>query len=102
VVAATSFSLCTQAYALGHAACTLAAQGGMSSALLIVGILPHAIPELIGLFLPLAAWMIASRRGQWHELLAATFATVGLAIPLVLAAAFVEVYVSPHLILALR
>jgi hypothetical protein len=102
VVAATSFSLCTQAYALGHAACTLAAQGGMSSALLIVGILPHAIPELIGLFLPLAAWMIASRRGQWHELLAATFATVGLAIPLVLAAAFVEVYVSPHVILALR
>jgi hypothetical protein len=102
VVAATSFSLCTQAYALGHAACTLAAQGGMSSALLIVGILPHAIPELIGLFLPLAAWMIASKRGQWHELLAATFATVGLAIPLVLAAAFVEVYVSPHVILALR
>jgi hypothetical protein len=102
VIAATTFSLFTQAYALGHAAATLSAQGHMSSALLLVGILPHAIPELTGLFLPLAAWTIASRRGAWDELLAATFVTVTLAIPVVVAAAFVEVYVSPHLILALR
>ena len=58
--------------------------------------------ELIGLFLPLAAWTSASRRGAWHELLAATFVTVAIAIPLVVGAAFIEVYVSPHLILALR
>ena len=45
---------------------------------------------------------VASRRGRWDELLAATFATVALAIPLVVIAAFVEVYVSPHLVLALR
>jgi hypothetical protein len=102
VIAATSFSLFTQAYALGHAAATLSAQGHMSSALLIVGILPHAIPELTGLFLPLAAWTIASRRGAWEELLAATFVTVTIAIPIVVTAAFIEVYVSPHLILALR
>jgi hypothetical protein len=102
VIAATSFSLGTQAYILGHSASTLAAQGGMPSALLVVGLLPHAIPELIGLFLPLAAWTISSRRGRWHELLAATFATVALAIPLVVGAAFVEVYVSPHVILWLR
>jgi hypothetical protein len=102
VVAATTFSLFTQAYTLGHAASTLAAQGHMSSELLVVGILPHAVPELIGLFLPLAAWTSASRRGAWSELLAATFTTVAIAIPLVVTAAFVEVYVSPHLILALR
>ncbi|HMJ34167.1 MAG TPA: stage II sporulation protein M [Baekduia sp.] len=102
VLAATAFSLCTQAYVLGHSAATLAAQGGMPSERLIVGLLPHAIPELIGLFLPLAAWTISSRRGQWQELLAATFATVALAIPLVVGAAFVEVYVSPHFILWLR
>jgi Stage II sporulation protein M len=99
---ATTFSLFTQAYALGQSASTLAAQGHMAPALLLVGILPHAIPELIGLFLPLAAWLSASRRGAWHELLAATFMTVAFAIPLVVTAAFVEVYVSPHLILALR
>jgi hypothetical protein len=102
VCAATTFSLFTQAYALGHAASTLANDGHMSPLLLIIGILPHAIPELIGLFLPLAAWVSASRRGAWHELLAATFVTVAIAIPIVVAAAFVEVYVSPHLILALR
>jgi hypothetical protein len=102
VIAATTFSLFTQAYALGHAASTLSAQGSMSPALLIVGILPHAILELTGLFLPLAAWTIASRRGAWDELLAATFVTVTIAIPMVVAAAFIEVYVSPHVILALR
>jgi hypothetical protein len=102
VVAATTFSLITQAYILGGSASTLAAHGGISPTLLVVGILPHAVPELIGLFLPLAAWTSASRRGAWSELLAATFVTVAFAIPLVVAAAFVEVYVSPHLILALR
>jgi len=102
VMAATAFSLSTQAFILGHSAATLAAQVGVSRPALIVGILPHAIPELVGLFLPLAAWTIASRRGAWNELLAATFATLAFSIPLVVLAAFVEVYVSPHLILALR
>jgi hypothetical protein len=102
VIAATTFSLLTQAYILGGTAATLAAHGGMSPDLLIVGLLPHAVPELTGLFLPLAAWTIASRRGAWDELLAATFVTVAIAIPLVVGAAFVEVYVSPDLILALR
>jgi hypothetical protein len=102
VVGATAFSLCTQAYILGHSAATLAAQVGIARPALIVAILPHAVPELIGLFLPLAAWTIASRRGAFEELLAATFATLAFSIPLVVLAAFIEVYVSPHLILALR
>ena len=74
----------------------------MSPALLLVGIFPHAIPELIALFLPLAAWIVASRRGEWHELLAATFVTTTLAVPTLVVAAFIEVYVSPHVIMALR
>src|SRR3954470_2463206 len=102
VIAATTFSLLTQAYILGGTAATLAAHGGMSPDLLILGLLPHAVPELTGLFLPLAAWTIASRRGAWDELLAATFVTVAIAIPLVVGAAFVEVYVPPDLITALR
>jgi hypothetical protein len=102
VVCATSFSLATQAYVLGNAASTLAALGHMHVALLVVGLLPHALPELIALFLPLAAWIIASRRDEWHELLAATFVTVGIAAPVLVLAAFTEVYVSPHVILWLR
>jgi hypothetical protein len=101
VVCATAFSLCTQAYALGQAASTLSAQFGMSPALLLVGLMPHAVPELTALFLPLAAWVIASRHGRWSELLAATFVTVALAVPVLIASAFVELYVSPRLIVSL-
>ena len=53
---------------------------------LLLALLPHALPELFALFLPLAAWSIASRRGAWNELLAATIATTAIAIPLLLLA----------------
>jgi Stage II sporulation protein M len=101
VVCATAFSLATQAYVLGHAAATLSAQFGMPPAKLLIGILPHAVPELTALFLPLAAWVIASRRGRWEELLAATFVTVALAVPVLVLSALVELYVSPQLIISL-
>jgi hypothetical protein len=101
VAGATTFSLSAQAYLIGH---TLAGVSGflrVSPGLLLLGVLPHAIPELIALFLPLAAWIIASRRGEWEQLLAATFVTVAIAVPVLVASAFVEVYVSPHLFSAL-
>jgi hypothetical protein len=97
VVLATTFSLSAQAYVLGH---TLAGVSGflrISPGLLLLGVLPHALLELIALFLPLAAWIIASRRGEWEQLLAATLVTVAVAVPVLLIAAFIEVYVSPHL-----
>jgi hypothetical protein len=101
VVCATLFSLVTQAYVLGSDASTIADQQGISPAELILGILPHAVPELLALFLPLAAWMIASRRGEWHKLLAATVATTALALPVLMASSVIEVYLSPHAIRAL-
>jgi Stage II sporulation protein M len=101
VVCATTFSLLTQAFVLGDSASTLAAQLGISPGLLLVGLLPHAVPELTVLFLPLAAWIIASRRDDWDQLLAATFVTVAIAVPVLVASAFVEVYVSPHVLRAL-
>jgi len=101
VIGATVFSLTTQAYSLGGGLSTLAHQFGMSPARLLAGILPHAVPELVALFLPLAAWTIASRRGEWHQLLAATLVTVAFAAPVLLVCAFVEVYLSPRLILSL-
>ncbi len=101
VTGATAFSLLTQSLALGTATGTLAEQLDLSPGLLLVGLMPHALPELLALFLPLAAWIIASRRGKWHELLAATFVTVLFAIPVLVASAFVEVYVSPGLLRAI-
>ena len=98
VVAATSFSLITQAYVLGNATSTVAHTLDLSEAKLLLALSLHAIPELTALFLPLAAWVVASRRGDWHKLLAATVVTVGLAIPVLLASCMVEVYVTPRII----
>jgi hypothetical protein len=101
VACATMFSLSAQAYVIGHSLAGVSHFLRVSPAILLLGVLPHAIPELIALFLPLAAWIIASRRGEWDQLLAATLVTVAIAIPVLVAAAFVEVYVSPHLFTAL-
>lgn len=101
MAAATVFSLATQAYALGGTAAILAGQLGTSPAWLLLALTPHAVPELFALFLPLAAWTVASRSGAWHELLAATFVTVGLAVPILLAAAAVETWVTPRLLVTL-
>lgn len=101
VTAATLFSLTTQGYILGNSASTLAAELDVSPARFLLGVLPHALPELWALFLPLAAWLLASRRGRWEELFAATVVTTTIAVPVLLLSAFVEVYVSPHLVAAL-
>lgn len=101
VVCATAFSLSAQAYLIGHELAGISHFLGVAPGLVLLGVLPHAIPELVALFLPLAAWIIASRHGEWDQLLAATLVTVLIAVPLLVAAAFVEVYVSPHLFVAL-
>ena len=100
VAAATTFSLSTQAYALGARASDLSLQFGLTPLQLLLTLTPHAIPELVALFLPLAAWLIASRRDNWHHLMAATFVTTGIAVPMLLAACAIELWVSPKLLLA--
>jgi uncharacterized membrane protein SpoIIM required for sporulation len=98
VCAVTLFSLSTQALYLGFQGSTIAYQLHITRIELILSVLPHAIPELSALFLPLAAWLIASRRGEWNQLLAATLVTVLLAIPTLIVAATIEVYVWPHIL----
>lgn len=101
VAAVTLFSLATQALYLGFQGATLAYQLHISRLELILSVLPHALIELTALFLPLAAWLIASRRGEWKQLLAATAVTVALAVPMLIVAATIEVYVWPHILRAL-
>jgi len=100
VIAVTTFSLIAQAYGLGMLGSTLAAQFDLSPFALIVTVLPHALVELTAIFLPLAAWLIASRRGEWGDLLAATFVTVAIALPMLMAAALIELFVWPDLLRA--
>jgi hypothetical protein len=101
VIGATAFSLSIQAYVIGHTLAGVSDFLRVSPALLLLGVLPHAILELTALFLPLAAWILASRKGEWEQLLAATAVTVALAVPALVTAAFIEVYVSPHVFTAL-
>ena len=98
VICATGFSLCTQAYLIGSGVSTVSAELHTTPGVLLLTLLPHALPELTALFLPLAAWIIASRNERWDELLAATFVTVALAVPVLLASAAVELWVSPRLL----
>jgi hypothetical protein len=101
VAGVTLFSLSTQALYLGFQGSTIAYQLQISRFVLILSVLPHALIELTALFLPLAAWLLASRKGEWNQLLAATFVTVLLAIPALVVAATIEVYVWPHILEAL-
>jgi hypothetical protein len=98
VAAATLFSLGTQAYALGNGAASLAGRLHVSPLVLVIALLPHALPELFALFLPLAAWSLASSRGAWKELLAATFVTTAVAIPLLVLAAAIETWITPDIL----
>lgn len=102
VAGATLFSLGTQAYVLGGVLSTLSAQFGVSPAAVLLTFAPHAIPELAALFLPLAAWLLAARAGAYEQLMAATFATTAVALPVLAFTAVVEVTVTPQLIRALH
>jgi hypothetical protein len=98
VIGVTCFSLLTQTLGLGLIGATIAWDEHISAPLLVLTALPHALLELTAVFLPLAAWTIASRKGDWDQLLAATFVTVALAIPMLIVAATWEVYIWPYIL----
>jgi Stage II sporulation protein M len=100
VIGVTCFSLLTQTIGLGMVGATIAWDEHISAPLLVLTALPHALVELTAVFLPLAAWTIASRKGEWDQLLAATFVTVAMAIPMLIVAATWEVYVWPQILAA--
>ncbi len=100
VVLATGFSLCNQVWDLGTAASGVAHELHSNPALLLLALLPHAGPELLALFLPLSALVIAARRGAWDELLAAALVTTAIAIPILIVAASWETYGATHVIAA--
>jgi hypothetical protein len=98
VIGVTCFSLLTQTLGLGLVGATIASDEHISAPLLVLTAFPHALLELTAVFLPLAAWTIASRKGEWDQLLAATFVTVAMAIPMLIVAATWEVYVWPEIL----
>jgi hypothetical protein len=100
VMSVTCFSLLAQAAGLGIIGSTLAYSADISPGVLVLTVLPHALLELTAVFLPLAAWVIAGRRNEWDQLLAATVVTVVVAIPMLIVSAAWEVHVWPYLLRA--
>ncbi len=101
VIGVTFFSLSIQALTLGFQASTLAYHLHISNGQVILSVLPQALIELTALFLPLAAWILASRKGEWNQLLAATFVTVAIAVPMLLVAALIEVFLWPQILISI-
>lgn len=96
VTVATIFSMTTQTWILGHQVADLSYTLGLTNSTLMLTVLPHAVLELTAVFLPLAATLMASRAGAWHELLAATIVTVSVALPMLVVAAVLEAYLWPQ------
>ena len=65
VAGATLFSLSTQAYFIGAPSPPRPPSSTSRTCTCSLLLLPHALAELTALFLPLAAWLVASRRGDW-------------------------------------
>ncbi len=101
VIGVTFFSLSIQALTIGFQASTLAYHLHLSNGQLLLSALPQALIELTALFLPLAAWLIASRKGEWNQLLAATMVTVAIAVPMLLIAALIELFLWPQVLISL-
>jgi hypothetical protein len=97
VVLLTLFSLAQQALTLGHALADASGPAGLSVAGLLVRLLPHAVPELVAVFLPLAAVIWLERRGRGRELLAAIAVCTAVAVPVIVASAWFEVAVASRL-----
>lgn len=101
VVAVTLFSLFVQAFVLGFQGAAIAYQLQISNADLILSVAPHALIELTAVFLPLAAWILAARKAEWSKLLAATFLTVVIAIPMLILSAMIELFLWPQILIAI-
>lgn len=74
----------------------LAAYLRIDSAWVIFLVLPHAIPELVGVFLPLALFLVNARRGQLAVLSVWAWQSAVIGLPLVAGAALIEAFVTPQ------
>ncbi len=95
VPVAIAYSLAMQTWVLGRRLGEVSGYLYVPTWRLLVGVLPHAVLELVAMMLPLSAWAWATASGKSGALLAAAAATVALALPMLALAASIEVYVSP-------
>jgi hypothetical protein len=97
IVTVGSFGL--QAWTLGHAAPNIAAAYAMPTWELLARMSPHAVPELMAIFLPCGAWLTLVWRRQWPDLLAASVLASAVAVPIIAMAAIVETWIAPRILM---
>jgi hypothetical protein len=96
----TLLSVALQATALGRQLADESRGASISSTHLLALVLPHAIPELIAVFLPLGLFLLEAQRGRLDRLGAWSLQAAAIAIPVLLCAALIETYVTPGWIAA--
>jgi hypothetical protein len=101
-LAVTLLSVAVQAIGLGEQLADLSRVVGIGSTHLLVLVLPHAIPELVAVFLPLGLFLLEARRGRLDRLGAWSMQAAALALPVLVCAALIETYVTPALVIAAR
>lgn len=94
----TLLSVALQATALGRQLADVSRAANISSTYLLVLVLPHAVPELIAVFLPLGLFLLEARRGRLDRLGLWSLQAAAVALPVLLCAAAIETYVTPALV----
>jgi hypothetical protein len=98
--AATFTSIALQTTELAFVLHNLANYLHTSPGAVMIRVLPHAVLELVGIFLPLALFLIQARRKQLFPLNRWVYQSAAIAVPLIVIAALIETFVSPHLFTA--
>jgi hypothetical protein len=98
----TLLSVGVQALALGRLLADISAAAGVGRLQLLVLVLPHAVPELLAVFLPLGLFLLEARRGRLDRLGLWSLQAAAIALPVLLCAAAIETYVTPARVIAAR
>jgi hypothetical protein len=98
----TLLSVAVQAIALGRELADLSAATRLSCPHLLWLVAPHALPELVAVFLPLGLFLREAGRGNLQRLGPWSLQAAAIALPVLLCAAAIETYVSPGRVIAAR
>ena len=99
-LAVTLLSVALQATALGRQLADESRATSVSSTHLLALVLPHAVPELMAVFLPLGLFLLEARRGRLDRLGPWSLQAAAIAVPVLMIAALIETYVTPGWIAA--
>ncbi|HTU32049.1 MAG TPA: stage II sporulation protein M [Solirubrobacteraceae bacterium] len=96
----TLLSVGVQALALGRLLADISVAADIPRLQLLVLVLPHAVPELLAVFLPLGLFLLEAHRGRLERLGLWSLQAAAIALPVLLCAAAIETYVTPARVIA--